>query len=145
MELTEFAFGIILTIVGVVTVELFILFIKEKNETHKLLKSLEFEVAENVDILNTNVDKRNKGEFNDYLLFRTDAYYNFKQSISSKLLNELESESVRSLFVGYNLCEDFNRKYVLGRENTVSIEEYCFTTIKNNFEYFLRIREWKDN
>ncbi|GAG27233.1 unnamed protein product, partial [marine sediment metagenome] len=141
MDVTEFAFGIILTIIGVVAAEYCIHYFKGKKVIHTLINSIGYEVCENLAILEDNLKKLQERKKEGYIPFTTISYYNFKQSMSDELIKKLGNEAIISLFIGYIYCINFNNNLHLipSSKNIHSIHsarKECIQKIKTNFDKF---------
>lgn len=143
MEILDFLFGVILTIVGVVTVETIIEYYKDKKQMMKLIISLGFEISGNIDVARFNLKNLEKKEKNNHLLFGTDSYSLFKLSITQKIILLMGKDSISFLHVGYMFCNEFNRRFTSNPKQLAGFDEKeCFELIKYNFEKVLDII-WK--
>jgi len=136
MDLLTFIYGIMITIISVVTVESFLHYIREKNERHKLITSLNLEVASNIDLVDTNLNLLKDGTKSEYITFVTIVYSKFRQSISLKLIKLLGTKNMKSLLLGYIYCEEFNRKIAFTGENFDDFKRTSLEYIKENFDSY---------
>ena len=145
MELIEFFYGVILTIIGVVVVEYCIFYFKEKKVIDNLKKSVGYEVTENLGISMENFKKIRSRKTEGYIPFETISYYTFKQSMSDKLIKNLGKESITSLFIGYIYCINFNNNLHLSlREDKHTAKNElaeCLKKIDTNFKEFQRLEK----
>jgi len=73
----EFVFGIALTIIGIIVAEIIIQGLKEKREIHNVIKSMGFEICENLGIFKVNLKELQKREMIRLVQFKTLSYDRF--------------------------------------------------------------------
>lgn len=152
MDLVEFIFGIILAIVGIAVAEIAIQWLKEKREIHNVIKSMGFEICENLGIFKVNLKELQKREMIRLVPFKTLSYDRFKQSMSEKLIKKLEDEAIEHLYVGYLYCSIFNRNLEFcfkvdsdtlkqKAHSTKNTLVNCMKEIKTNFDKFQQLEK----
>ena len=155
MDQLEFVFGVTLAIIGIVVAEIIIQGLKEKKEIHNIIKSIGYEVCENIAIHSANLKKLRNREIIRLVPFKTLSYDRFKQSMSEKLIKKLEKKAIEYLYVGYMYCSFFNRNldfcfkvdtatFLQEAHSTKNLLTDCMKEIKTNFDKFQQFEKTKD-
>jgi len=118
MELIEFLFGIGITIIGVVIVEIIANYYREKKDNNEkelqrtsLWNSLGIEVAKNGDILAWNVNVWKAREKDNYFLFQTVTFNRIITNLDPYYWNLFKKEDFTGFTGSNTYCEEFNRRY----------------------------------
>ena len=107
MELIEFFFGIIITIAGVITVEIFIQIYSKKHNQNRLIHSLYHEIINNLALIQVNKGLQSEGGVYRYFPFRNIAHHQFMLGF---MINEKTSKDfLDNMFKAYALIDSHNR------------------------------------
>lgn len=145
MEITELLFGVLITIIGVVTVEFIFYYFKERKEIHNLIKSLGYEICENLAIYTENKELIKSRRTHGYIPFLTISYTNFKQHLSEKLIKKIGKEAITCIYVGYIFCINFNNNMIFRSDDEYYLKiadlANSLSNIKTNFDNYQKIEK----
>jgi hypothetical protein len=132
MELTEFFFGIIITIVGVIVVETFIQIYSKKQNQNRLIRSLYHEVASNIALIVANKGLQPESGIYRYFSFRNIAYHQFMLGF---MIDEKTSKVlINNLFKAYALMDSHNRTLERGMQKGGKMGNVVYNDLEKYLE-----------